>query len=47
MIFTFPAIFYTQFFPNPVARPSENGNTSSSKRGEKTESSHRKDQPKK
>jgi hypothetical protein len=38
MIFTFPAIFYTQFFPNPVARPSENGNLSSSKRGENKES---------
>jgi hypothetical protein len=38
MIFTFPAIFYALFFSDPVARPRENGNTSSSKKGEKTES---------
>jgi hypothetical protein len=38
MIFTFPAIFYALFFTDPVACPSEDGNTSSSKRGEKTES---------
>jgi hypothetical protein len=34
MIFTYPAIFYALFFSDPVARPSENGNASSSKRGE-------------
>jgi hypothetical protein len=38
MIFTFPAIFYTLFFSDPVSRPSDNGNTSSLKKGEKTES---------
>jgi hypothetical protein len=38
MIFTYPAIFYALFFSDPVSRSSENGNTSSSKRGEKTES---------
>jgi len=37
MIFTFPAIFYTLFFPNPVARPIDNGNTRSLKKGEKVE----------
>jgi hypothetical protein len=35
MIFTYPAIFYALFFKDPIAHPSENGNTSSSKRGEK------------
>jgi len=38
MIFTFPAIFYALFSSDPVARPRDNGNTNSSKRGEKTES---------
>jgi hypothetical protein len=38
MIFTFPAIFYTLFFSDPVSRPRENGNANSSKRGEKIES---------
>jgi len=38
MIFTYPAIFYALFFSDPVARPSENGNASSSKRGENKES---------
>jgi hypothetical protein len=38
MIFTYPAIFYTLFFSDPVARPSENGNTRSLKKGEKVES---------
>jgi hypothetical protein len=47
MIFTFPAIFYALFFSDPVSRPSENGNLSSSKRGEKTDSNDRIDQPKK
>ncbi len=38
MIFTYPAIFYALFLSDPVARPRENGNANSSKRGEKTES---------
>jgi len=38
MIFTYPAIFYTQFFAIPIARPIDNGNTRSLKKGEKTES---------
>jgi hypothetical protein len=47
MIFTYPAIFYALFFSDPVSRPIDNGNTRSLKKGEKTESSHRNDQPKK
>jgi hypothetical protein len=38
MIFTCPAIFYALFFSDPVARPSENENIISSKRGENKES---------
>jgi hypothetical protein len=47
MILTYPAIFYALFFSDPVARTTDSGNTRSLKRGEKTESSHRKDQPQK
>jgi len=38
MIFTFPAIFCALFFSDPVARPIDNGNTRSLKKGEKVES---------
>jgi hypothetical protein len=37
MIFTYPAIFYTLFFSDPVARPIDNGNNRSLKKGEKVE----------